>query len=234
MEINRINNTTYPKVATFNQLQLPQKPKNASDNLSFKALGEGAIAQKLAKSKGFKNLLLYSNKNTLVIEALYALLITCLLRPAVTLMTPASSEADKEKNKFRAAHAAASGALGFAFTVCFAHPISDAVDKIMNTKLPDGSLKYLKKHADQLLVKDGKVFKELAKRVHQPVFMPLRAMATVALVPFILNAFGIKKNKSDAKPPVKDINNTNNSNSLNIYSDKLSSIVRVNSEKGGN
>ncbi|MBR6163038.1 hypothetical protein IKQ26_03985 [bacterium] len=200
MQINPITLTdSYPKrTAVPKEVPINNNVKQNSVP-SFKGLGEGAIAQKLARSKGFKNLLLYSNKNTLVIEAMYALLITCLLRPAVTLMTPAKTEVEKDKNKFRAAHAAASGALGFLFTVCFAHPISDAVDKIMTTKLPDGSFKYLQKHAEQLAVRDGKVFKELAKRIHQPVFMPLRAMATVALVPPMLAMFGIRKNKDEAQ-----------------------------------
>ncbi len=223
MQINRINNPiTYTKqISPSLQYSNGAKENNTP---SFKGLGEGAVAQHLAKSPGFKKLLLYSNKNTLVIEAMYALLITCLLRPAVTLMTPAETEIDKDKNKFRAAHAAASGALGFLFTVCFAHPISDAVDKIMTTKLPDGSFKYLKKHAEQLAVRDGKVFKELAKRVHQPVFMPLRAMATVALVPPILAMFGIKKNNGEKEQNIQN-------NQLSIV--KNTPAVNSSSQKGG-
>ena len=228
MQINPIHYTSYPKTKADTQVLPNLNRAEQKQTPSFKGLGEGAIAQKLARSDGFKKLLLYSNKNTLVIEAMYALLITCLLRPAVTLMTPAKTEADKDKNKFRAAHAAASGALGFLFTVCFAHPISDAVDKIMTTKLPDGSFKYLKKHAEQLAIRDGKVFKELAKRVHQPVFMPLRAMATVALVPPMLAFFGIRKNKGET-PPKQDNQNNENENVS-----KLPSVSKFDSVKGGN
>ena len=226
--ITNINN--YPKPTAVPIEMRSENGAKQNKTPSFKGLGEGAIAKKLATSDGFKKLLLYSNKNTLVIEALYALLITCLLRPAVTIMTPAKTEADKDKNKFRAAHAIASGALGFAFTVCFAHPISDAVDKIMTTRLPDGSLKYLKNHAEQLAIKDGKVFKELAKRVHQPVFMPLRAMATVALVPPLLAMFGIRKNRSD-NPPKQENNNQNPSNLTFL---NLPTVSKLDSAKGGN
>lgn len=228
MQINRINNISYqPTVNTSRNITAENK------NVSFKGFGEGALAHKLAQSNSVKKLLLASNKNTLAIEALYALLITCMLRPAVTLLTPSKSSEDKEKNKFRAAHAIASGALGFAFTMCVSHPMSDAVDKVMNTKLPDGTYKYIRKFTEQLTENGGKPFKELAKRVHQPVFMPLRAMATVAIVPPILALFGLKKHKQETPPKIKDAPpqvSPQSFNSIYLPSTKL----QANSEKGGN
>ena len=232
MQINRINNI-YPQRA----IAVSKNDNSSKGNVSFKGFGEGALAHKLAQSDGVKKLLLASNKNTLAIEALYALLITCMLRPAVTLMTPAKSEADKDKNKFRAAHAIASGALGFAFTMCVSHPMSDAVDKVMNTKLPDGSYKYIRKFTEQLTEHGGKPFKELAKRIHQPVFMPLRAMATVAIVPPILALFGLRKNKGETPPkdgnPQK-IAETPNYTQFNMTSGKLDNTVKTEINKGGN
>ena len=227
MQINRINNI-YPSLKTSSQNYVPSK-----QNVSFKGLGEGALAHKLAQSNGVKKLLLAANKNTLAIEALYALLITCMLRPAVTLMTPAKTDAEKDKNKFRAAHAIASGALGFAFTMCVSHPMSDAVDKVMNTKLPDGSYKYIRKFTEQLTENGGKPFKELAKRIHQPVFMPLRAMATVAIVPPILAWFGLKKNKHEA-PPTPPQSSQSNLNNISLPSSKLQVISNADAVKGGN
>ena len=227
MQISRINNISYQSAVNTTRSAVDKS------NVSFKGLGEGALAQKLAKSNGVKKLLLASNKNTLAIEALYALLITCMLRPAVTLLTPSKSQEDKEKNRFRAAHAIASGALGFVFTMCVSHPMSDAVDKVMNTKLADGSLKYIKKYAGQLTENGGKPFKELAKRIHQPVFMPLRAMATVAIVPPILALFGLKKNKHTEQPKVIEAPPQAPSfSSLSLPSSKLQ--VVSNSVKGGN
>ncbi len=227
MQVNRINNISYkPAVNTI---------RNTSDskpNVSFKGLGEGALAHKLAQSGKVKKLLLAANKNTLAIEALYALLITCMLRPAITILTPAKSDEDKEKNKFRAAHAIASGALGFAFTMFVSHPMSDAVDKVMNTKLPDGTYKYVRKFTEQLTENGGKPFKELAKRLHQPGFMPLRAMATVAIVPPILALFGLKKNKHETPPKPQETQTPPLFKSTDLPSAKLQIVS--NSEKGGN
>lgn len=228
MQISRINNIPYQSTVNTSKNATVDK-----SNVSFKGFGEGALAHKLAQSNSVKRLLLASNKNTLAIEALYALLITCMLRPAVTLLTPSKSQEDKEKNKFRAAHAIASGALGFAFTMCVSHPMSDAVDKVMNTRLPDGSLKYIKKFTEQLTENGGKPFKELAKRVHQPVFMPLRAMATVAIVPPILALFGLKKNKQSAQSKTNETPPpTPTFSSLSLPSSKLQ--VVSNTAKGGN
>jgi len=227
MQINRINNI-YSSQSTTLRPNTAQK-----QNVSFKGLGEGALAHKLAQSNGVKKLLLAANKNTLAIEALYALLITCMLRPAVTLMTPAKTDAEKDKNKFRAAHAIASGALGFAFTMCVSHPMSDAVDKVMNTKLPDGSYKYIRKFTEQLTANGGKPFKELAKRIHQPVFMPLRAMATVAIVPPILAWFGLKKNKNET-PQAPNESPQTNLNNLSLPSSKLQVVSAADAVKGGN
>ena len=82
-----------------------------------------------------------------------------------------------------------------------------------------------------MAIKDGKVFKELAKRVHQPVFMPLRAMATVALVPPLLAMFGIRKNKSDNSP--KQENNNQSATNL-TFLNNLPTVSKLDSVKGGN
>lgn len=218
MQINKIQSPIPAQMSHYS----PRPHKNFNENVSFKSLGEGQLAEKLAKSKFIKWLLPAANKNTLAIEAMYAVLITCMLRPAITLMTPAETEEDKEKNKFRAAHAIASGILGYIFTMCVSHPMSDSVDKVMNTKLTDGTYKYIKKYTSQLTENGGRPFKELAKRLHQPVFMPLRGMLTVAIVPPILSALGLSKSKNDkTDTTVKSAENKQPAAVINNFSKRI-------------
>lgn len=183
--------------------------KNHCGRLSFKAapqtlateaakgIGSGPIAQAVAKWKALPGILKLFNDQTLVAESFYALIVASGLRPIVNILTPAKNEDEKLKNEYRAANSIATGLLGCVFTILLAKPIGDAVEKIITSKTVDGKAsKYLTHYEDQLQILGGKPFKELAKRVHQPIFMPIRAWITMAMVPPLLVAMGIKKKKN--------------------------------------
>lgn len=174
--------------------------ENPSGRLSFK--GKKEVAQmtaeelsktfrgKLAKNKTFNWFLDSISNNTLVAEALFALGLTTIMRPAAIYAIPARNEEEKKKNKYQVAHSVATGILGLGLTFAIAEPLKRGVNKVI--KDPE---KYLKKNGSYITEKNKRVFKETATRIHQPLFLPLRAMLTIMMIsPLLKTIFGIEKN----------------------------------------
>lgn len=165
---------------------------NPSGRLSFKGgipvPVAKTIGEKLAVNKVFNKFLDILSDNTLVADALIALFLTAIVRPASIYAIPTKDPVEKKKNNYQVAHSASTGVLGLATTLAVAEPIKRAVKKII--KNPD---KYVK--GDTSFIKNNqRVFKETAGRLHQPIFLPLRAAATIAIVPPVLRFFGLSKN----------------------------------------
>lgn len=150
------------------------------------------LAHKLEKNEKMKKVLDYIGDNPLLSEALFALLITCGLRPATIMVTPGNGE-DKEKNQYAAAHSIASGVIGLATTVLISQPIKKAIDNIM----PELEKPYAGLAKEELGKKVGNM-KSVLERLHTPIFLPIRAAVTIALIPVILGALGIKKAKKNS------------------------------------
>lgn len=178
--------------------------ENPSGRLSFK--GRADVAAKLSKNavgklvnnKSFNWFLDVVNKNSLLADALVALGLTAVARPALIYAIPSKDEVEKKKNNYQVAHSVATGVLGLATTYIVSNPISDAVKKVV-----DNPGKYMKKDFAYVLENKGK-FMETAKRVHQPFFLPLRAILTIMLVKPLLETLGLSKNgKANIKPQDK-------------------------------
>lgn len=222
----------------------------------------------------------FASDNPLVAEALFALLITCCLRP-ICIMATAKNDEDKEKCSYQAAKSIASGLVGLVMTAIVGTTIALATKSANNKgafKIPEDikakSQELVKKGVDSLtelgkkLTEEGKspelaqqiteltdggkinlsVFKKAGKgakklfqskiseaapeisetvatalkeqqvlnnyaktgknvmdKFFQPIFMPLRANITVALIPTILGIFGIHKAASKPKESEKNI-----------------------------
>ena len=217
----------------------------------------------------------FASDNPLVAEALFAILITCGLRP-ITIMATAKTDEDKEKCSYQAAKSVSSGFVGLATTALIGTPIA-AATKLANKKgafnMPQGmkekSQEVVKQGVDALvefskklttegrdlnlaqqinaLTEGGKmnlsVFQKAGKHAQntfkeqisekapdisekvvnalkeqqiinnydktgknvmdkffQPVFMPIRATITIALVPILLGLLG-KKKPEKKQPP---------------------------------
>lgn len=173
---------------------------NPSGRLSFKGREvvitktaeelKKTFAGKLAMNKGFNWFLDSIANNTLVAEALFALGLTTILRPAAIYAIPARNEEEKKKNKYQVAHSVATGLLGLGLTFAVAEPLKRGVKKII--KNPN---KYLTKNGNYLNPKNERLFKETATRLHQPFFLPIRAMLTIMMIsPLLKTIFGIEKN----------------------------------------
>ncbi len=219
----------------------------------------------------------FTSKNPLVAEALFALLITCGLRP-LTIMATAKTDEDKEKCSYQAAKSISSGVVGLAVTALIGTVIAAAAAAAngrgafkMPEEMKQKSMEVVKKGVEALnklkdeLISSGKeselvnqitnvingeasinleIFKEAGKgaeenfirkieqtapnaseavaralkeqkilnnypktaknvidKMFQPIFMPIRANITVALVPTILGLLGLSK--TGKKPKVK-------------------------------
>lgn len=191
--LNSVNNVRFNKTAAG---------LNPSGRVSFKGSISSA-SNGLAKSKIFGKVLDITANNSLIAEALFALGLTAVLRPITILALPTKNENDKKKNKYQVGHSIATGIMGLATTIAIAEPVKRGVSKLMANSgnlVNEKTANFIKSNKD--------VFKETANRLHQPIFLPLRAAATIAIVPIILKKiFGIEKPSGKDKAPT-DIANS--------------------------
>lgn len=166
--------------------------ENPSGRLSFKGRPAPVVVaktfgEKLAVNKWFNKFLDILADNSLIADALIALGLTTIARPASIYIIPTKDPVEKKKNNYQVAHSVATGVLGLATTVAVAEPVKRGVKELMNN-----TSKYMKKDATYIK-ENARVFKETAGRLHQPIFLPLRAALTIMIVPPILKMFGLSK-----------------------------------------
>lgn len=163
---------------------------NPSGRLSFKANPvpiAKTFGEKMAVNKYFNKFLDILADNSLIADALIALGLTTIARPASIYIIPAKDEKEKKKNNYQVGHSIATGILGLATTIAVAEPVKRGVKKLM--KNPE---KYMKNDASYIK-NNERVFKETAGRLHQPIFLPLRAALTIMIVKPILESLGLSK-----------------------------------------
>lgn len=163
---------------------------NPSGRLSFKANPmpiAKTFGEKLAVNKYFNKFLDILADNSLIADALIALGLTTIARPASIYIIPAKDEQEKKKNNYQVGHSIATGILGLTTTIAVAEPVKRGVKKLM--KNPE---KYMKNDASYIK-NNERVFKETAGRLHQPIFLPLRAALTIMIVKPILESLGLSK-----------------------------------------
>ena len=110
----------------------------------------------------------------LVAEAIFALLITCLLRP-VSIMATASDEEDREKCIYQAAKSILSGVIGLVFTALIGSPIGNATKQAkeegifnMPKEMKEKSEKIIKEGVDELKkIKEKCSDTELVKQIEK-------------------------------------------------------------------
>ena len=144
-------------------------------------------AWSLPHNKLAKKFFEMANSNQTVFDALFALLITCGLRPAAIMAQ--ANDSNREKNKKAAEHSVASGIIGYGFARFIFTPIKKALDKIK--KNPE---KYAKKAKD-FLTFNGKqqigttsryqTFNMICNYGPQILTASFRSAITIALIPII-------------------------------------------------
>lgn len=174
--------------------------KNPSGRLSFKANPvpvARTIGEKLAVNRGFNKFLDILSENSLIADALIALGLTTIARPASIYVIPAKNSVEKKKNNYQVAHSIATGIFGLATTIAIAEPVKRGVKKLM-----ENPSKYMKNDTSYIK-QNARVFKETACRLHQPLFLPLRAAVTIMTIKPILEMCGLSKNGKDITPQDK-------------------------------
>lgn len=140
------------------------------------------------------------NEHNLFFSASFALLLTCVLRPASIMVLP--SKKNQDDQKYAAAHSIASGVIGFALSTAIFTPLQNGANKLKKALNDKQSLDKILKNSQSYL-KDEKLLKIASTymdRIPDIVFSAPKGILTVALIPPILkHVFGWEKKKPEAK-----------------------------------
>lgn len=155
--------------------------------ISFSGFSNATKNSTILKGRRFKALLEKADENQVVFSAGFALLLTCLLRPAAIMTLPGKK--NKDDKKYASAHSMASGVIGFVMAFAISNPISNGIKKVMNN--PE---KYIKKKGNYLKNGIDKTANNYLNKLPD-IFMAIpKGIITIALIPPILKyVFGWEK-----------------------------------------
>lgn len=185
--------------------------KKTAKNVNFGGLSVTATKTwKFAQNKFVHKFLKLADSSQTVFDALFALLITCGLRPAAIMAQ--SNDKNREKNKKASSHSISSGIIGYAFAVAIYSPIKKGLDKIR--KNPEI---YAKK-AENFFTYNGtkkmaaskrfQTYTMLCNYVPQVITASFRSAITIGMIPYIdkyiLNKIFDAKVKPATKEELKD------------------------------
>lgn len=170
------------------QVQMPKT--EAKQNVNFNGFLE---------SKAFEKVAEFAGSNPATFNAASSLIMAGVLRPAAIMALPAKDEQEQKNKGIAAAHAIASGVIGFAITSTVMKPISAGLNKIF--KEPGGVQKYLPKLHDKMQQSPAleKNVKKVMSFGPDIVLAVPRALLTSKLSHVVQDALFGKKKKGDAK-----------------------------------
>ena len=178
------------------------------------------LGEKILSSKTFGSILEYAEAHPISCQALFALVLAGILRPLTILALSGDSEKEKKDSRNAAAHAVASGVIGFVSSTIIMSPFDAAMKRVKNDpakylgKAGKKAESYLGDLKAKGLTKTQK-FKNvetLMKMGPDIVIGIPRSIITIALIPPILKyVFGIdpkskQKKTEEAKPEQKPEN----------------------------
>lgn len=132
-------NSTGVRLQNSSNQNLNNSNQNKTAKINFSGLfnGKGTAkaitdtkAWKFSQNKTVKWFVNKAATNQAVFEALNAVVITCILRPAAIFAQ--NNDSNREKNKKAASHSIASGIIGYGFAVALFTPIAKGLKKIKN------------------------------------------------------------------------------------------------------
>ena len=170
--------------------------KTAKD-ISFSGLSisevnkiKNSFAWKLFNKKWFNNFIAKADSSQTIFDALFALGITCALRPAAIMAQ--SSEKTKKKDLKAAEHSIASGVIGYGFAILVFSPIKNALDKIKKhpeyfSKKAAGFFKYADKKMNKSMSasKRMQTYTMLFNKSMEILVAGLRSSLTIGMIPYI-------------------------------------------------
>lgn len=199
-------------------------------NISFSGLSISSVNQiknsklwKFLNNKTFEKFISMADASQVIFDAIFALGITCVLRPAAIMAQ--SNEKNKEKNKKAASHSIASGIIGYGFAIALFSPIKKALGKVKQHPevFAKKAAKFIKSP------KNAQTFTMLVNKSTEALVASGRSAITIALIPYIdkyiLNKiFGTKQNIKTTKTELQNpmykysiINFKNNKDTSKVF-----------------
>lgn len=173
---NEFKSNIREAVGHLPKLENKEKPKSIYKNESL---------------QGFLNL---ATGSPAVFSALFAVGLTCFLRPAAIMALPADKK-NKDDKKYAAGHSIASGIIGYIMSLILFDPIAKGIQKVAND--PD---KFAKKSSYLKDKPAAAAAGTYIKLLPEAILAAPRAIVTVALIPVILKyVFGWEKKKPEIK-----------------------------------
>lgn len=218
-EYKREYKRTAPAKNVNNSDIIMKKPTEISFGGFFR--GKNAVEPaRIYTSNLVKKFLYNADENQVLFSAGFALILTCLFRPAAIMVIP-EKEKNKDDKKYAAAHSIASGVIGYAISAIITKPIANAIGKIIQEPT-----KYFKKGA-KYLMEDKKAMDAAStylNRMPDLIMAPFKAIITIALIPPILkHVFGWEKKsgkESKVSTPMINDYSTLNFNSKTPHAKK--------------
>lgn len=194
------NNITLQNSILKNRMFMKSSNRSIDNNYSYEAMNNShelnfkglpcSKPSKIYTNPKFQKLLEFIDDQQLVFGAAFALLLTCILRPASIVLIPGNK--NKDDQKYAAAHSIASGVIGFAISSILFYPVGNAIKKIKeNPKkfIINKNSYLLNKKAEETAIK-------YIDRLPDIVTAIPKGILTIALIPPILKyVFGIEKKK---------------------------------------
>jgi len=199
----------YHDLIESNSIKNLNNSKKTVNDISFGGLSLSGVEKitkstswKLFNQNWFKKFIATADSSQTIFDAIFALGITCVLRPAAIMAQ--SSEKNKEKSKKAAAHSISSGIIGYGFAVALFSPIKTALDKLK--KNPE----VFAKKAETFIKssKNAQTFTMLLNKSTEVLTASFRSAVTIALIP-IIDKYLLNKifGKSAHKESKKDLQN---------------------------
>ena len=117
--------------SAFNLANLKQN-NNEQINTTIKRNSDGRVSFKGNGAQIFHKVATFAKDNPLIAEALFAIVITCGLRPLAIFAT-AKTDEEKDKCAYQAAKSVSTGVVGLGMTALVAPPIKDAAKRIYDS-----------------------------------------------------------------------------------------------------
>lgn len=166
---------------------------------------------KIYTSNWVHGALLSAEKNNVAFSAAFALLLTCLVRPASIMALPGGKK-NKDDKKYASAHSIASGIIGYIISTAVSTPLAKAVKKVLENPVEYAPLRngaYFEASKKASEVADAWLLRSVDVLMAVP-----KGIITIALIPIILKyVFGWeKKNPNKDNPQLVEKNNNNSTN----------------------
>ena len=154
--------------------------KKTSSDISFGGLPlNKTAAWKLFNQNWFKKFISMADSSQTIFDAIFALGITCFLRPAAIMVQ--STPKTREKNKKASSHSISSGIIGYGFAITVFSPIKKALDKLKNNP------QIYAKKAEAFLrsSKNAQTFTMIVNKGSEALVASGRSAITIAMIPLI-------------------------------------------------